>query len=105
MSKLREKILTLLSLPPSTNCEYRSNKALLDAASSKPYQMPLNAQHDGFSPSAGVNEHGHGHNYSHHHTHHPPREPREGREGRNSDNRDRRVGRGERKENGWSTRE
>jgi hypothetical protein len=30
----REKILALLGLGPSTLCEYRSNKALLDAASS-----------------------------------------------------------------------
>jgi len=28
----REKILNLLSLPPTTLCEYRSNRALLDAA-------------------------------------------------------------------------
>ncbi|CAK9784202.1 translation initiation factor eIF4e [Cutaneotrichosporon oleaginosum] len=31
---LREKIISLLSLPSTTLCEYRSNKALLDAASS-----------------------------------------------------------------------
>ncbi|GMK57704.1 hypothetical protein CspeluHIS016_0405380 [Cutaneotrichosporon spelunceum] len=31
---LREEILSLLSLPSTTLCEYRSNKALLDAASS-----------------------------------------------------------------------
>ncbi|ORX34590.1 translation initiation factor eIF 4e-like domain-containing protein [Kockovaella imperatae] len=53
---LREKILSLLSLPPGTNCEYKSNRALLDAAS-KPH-VPA---------AADGNAHPHHQNHSHSH--------------------------------------
>lgn len=63
----REKILSLLSLPPSTLCEYRSNRALLDAASNmNKMDAPAGgAQNVDGGGSGGHHSHG-GHS---HHTH------------------------------------
>lgn len=61
---LREKILSLLNLPPSTQCEYRSNKALLDAASSLKEK-----QADGTQEQSGGHHYAHGH-HSHGHREH-----------------------------------
>jgi translation initiation factor 4E len=58
----REKILSLLGLPPSTSCEYRSNKALLDAASSLKDKAT-----DGQGGEGGHQQHTqhHGHQHTH----------------------------------------
>lgn len=100
----REKILSLLGLPSTTICEYRSNKALLDAASS--LKDKLAEGHDGHS-----HHHGH-HNHSHHHgqggqgfhqhqRHHHDRYNRENRDSYR-DNRPREDGeRVERRTGGW----
>lgn len=57
----REKILSLLSLPPTTLCEYRSNKALLDAASSmNKLETPQEGTHH---PHATHQSHGFGNHH------------------------------------------
>ncbi|WVR03426.1 hypothetical protein IAU60_000417 [Kwoniella sp. DSM 27419] len=58
---LKERILTLLSLPPSTMCEYRANRVLLDAASKPLYNAG--------TPTAAAGE-----SASNHHEHHHPRQ-------------------------------
>lgn len=102
----REKILSLLGLPSTTICEYRSNKALLDAASS--LKDKLAEGHDGHS-----HHHGHHNNHSHHHgqggqgfhhQHQRHRHDRYNRENRDNyrDNRPREEGeRVERRTGGW----
>ncbi|ORY31941.1 translation initiation factor eIF 4e-like domain-containing protein [Naematelia encephala] len=42
---LKEKILTLLNLPSTTMCEYRSNRALLEATALKPGEAPATNGH------------------------------------------------------------
>lgn len=79
----REKIISLLNLPPSSLCEYRSNRALLDAAS-KPYPaVPPPSHVQNAAESGEGNERVHGGN----------------RHGRESKERDGPVG--ARRENGW----
>jgi translation initiation factor 4E len=85
----REKILTLLSLPLTTTCEYRSNKALLDAAAKPPSEIANHTQPtsnggtDHTIPSTNTH-HTNQNRTSYHH--------REGREGY------------PRRENGWASR-
>jgi translation initiation factor 4E len=60
LMRYREKIIALLNLPQGTVCEYRSNKALLDAAS-KPQ---AENQESTSTPNRGY--HHHNSNYNHH---------------------------------------
>lgn len=106
----REKILTLLSLPSSTLCEYRANKALLDAAT-KPFSANNNhhgnhsntdGQTNGEGPNADRQRHaqdGNERGYSHR-SYGGQAHQREPRESRNRDNAER-EGYGARRENGW----
>ncbi|WWC85575.1 uncharacterized protein L201_000439 [Kwoniella dendrophila CBS 6074] len=63
---LKEKILHLLSLPSTTNCEYRANRALLEATSKPPFNNTnsTNAIHD-----VNQSEHHNSTNNNHHHHH------------------------------------
>ncbi|WWC57877.1 uncharacterized protein I303_100412 [Kwoniella dejecticola CBS 10117] len=61
---LKERILTLLSLPSTTSCEYRANRALLEATSKPPF--------NNVNSTNSINDHQHDHHNSNtHHTQHP----------------------------------
>ncbi|WWD22291.1 hypothetical protein CI109_106782 [Kwoniella shandongensis] len=67
---LKEKILSLLSLPPTTTCDYRANRALLEVAA-KP---PFNQTNSGNPAALPETPNSHNHNNPHHnhnHEHHP----------------------------------
>lgn len=73
---LKEKILSLLGLPSSSMCEYRANRALLDAAS-KPIYTPTTTNNNGNSHHVNTSTHAvpmsddreHQHHQHHNHRH------------------------------------
>lgn len=66
----REKIISILNLPPGTTCEYRSNKAFIDAAS-RPH-----AEGQDSTPARAYNHHHH-HHHQQQHQHHNQRGDRD----------------------------
>lgn len=90
-----EKILSLLSLPPSTTCEYKSNRTLLEGASKLQSQA-----HTPHHERANGGERGHGHHYNGERNGYPRREG-----GYNRSHRGERVERGERPDGGERERE
>lgn len=62
----RAKILSLLNLPPSTTCDYRANRTLLENAN-KPAYTSTNSTNNvnGISTNGEGGGHGHGHGHGH----------------------------------------
>ncbi|OWZ68750.1 hypothetical protein AYX15_00478 [Cryptococcus neoformans] len=59
---LRAKILSLLNLPPSTTCDYRANRTLLENANKPAYTSTNSTSNvNGVSTNGETGGHGHGH--------------------------------------------
>ncbi|KAK8845343.1 hypothetical protein IAR55_006056 [Kwoniella newhampshirensis] len=87
---LKEKILSLLSLPPTTTCDYRANRALLEVAAKPPFNSANSA--NPAIPETPNTHHNHNHNHDHHprahhvHQHHAHTHERPHRERENHQN-------------------
>ncbi|WVQ64502.1 uncharacterized protein L199_002669 [Kwoniella botswanensis] len=66
---LKEKILTLLSLPSTTSCEYRANRALLEATSKPPYNNNNNNNSNSITNNSGSVNNDHESTHHHHNNH------------------------------------